>query len=73
MNCQDFDCWSLLAELKRRKTATTWELAEVFGRGNAEISGSLYYLREKGKIEVVQKGHNGRNGIKSYPATWKAV
>lgn len=73
MTSPDFDCWSLLAEIRRRGKATTWELAEHFGRGNREISGSLQYLMLKGHIERTQKGYNGRNGIGNHPAIWTAT
>lgn len=73
MTAPDFDCWSLLAEIRRRGKATSWELAEHFGRGNRELSGSLQYLLQKGKIKRLKRGHNGRNGIKCYPAIWKTT
>lgn len=69
----DFDCWSLLGELRRRGTATTWELAEHFGKGRREIYGSLQYLLLKGFIQRTKKGHNGRHGMANYPAIWTAT
>lgn len=72
MIAPDFDCWSLLAEIRKRGTATTAELAEHFGRGNREITGSLQYLKMKGKINHVQHGHNGRLKAQSIPAIWSA-
>jgi len=72
VTCPDFDCWSLLAEIRRRGTANTGELCQHFGRGSKELSGSLQYLKQRGHIVHVKHGHNGRLKHASTPAIWSA-